>query len=69
MQRQESLQFWIEVLVLLSDDNTRNDVIACNIFGAFMNQVDARERQGSLTAVQADDLRIQAEDIRDMLDC
>jgi hypothetical protein len=57
------------VLALLSDNNTRNDASACNMFGAFMNQVNANERRGSLTEDQADDLRIQAEDIRDMLDC
>jgi Tol biopolymer transport system component len=59
------------VLVLLSDDNTRNDASACNILGAaFTNQVNADERRGdSLTEDQAGDLRTQAEDIRDMLDC
>ncbi|MGH9926898.1 MAG: hypothetical protein ACRD5B_16135 [Nitrososphaeraceae archaeon] len=56
-------------LALLSDDNTRNDVSACNIFGGFMERVDADERRGMLTAGQAIDLRTQAEDIRNMLGC
>jgi hypothetical protein len=57
-------------LVLLSDDNTRNDASTCNIIGtAFMNQVNANERQDTLTEDQAIDLRTQAEDIRDMLSC
>jgi hypothetical protein len=57
------------VLVLLSDNNTRNDASACNVIGDFMNQVNAHERRGSRTEDQADDLRIQPEDIRNMLDC
>jgi hypothetical protein len=55
--------------VLLSDKNTRNDASACNVIGGFMNQVNAHERRGSLTEDQADDLRIQPEDIRIILDC
>jgi hypothetical protein len=40
------------------------------MLGAFMNQINANERRGdSLTEDQAGDLRTQAEDIRDMLDC
>jgi hypothetical protein len=34
-----------------------------------MNQVNANERQDTLTEDQATDLRTQAEDIRDMLGC
>ena len=34
-----------------------------------MNQVNANERQDTLTEDQAEDLRTQAEDIRDMLGC
>jgi hypothetical protein len=57
-------------LALLSDDNTRNDASACNMIGtAFMNQVNANERQDTLTEDQATDLRTQAEDIRDTLGC
>jgi hypothetical protein len=62
--------FLERALELLSDDNTRNDVSACNMVGAaFVERVNANERRGSLTIAQADDLRTQAQDIRDMLDC
>jgi hypothetical protein len=37
--------------------------------GAFINQVNAAERRDTLTADRADDLRTQAENIRDALDC
>jgi hypothetical protein len=63
------IAFLERALALLNDDNTRNDTSACNIIGAFMERVDASERRGMLTPAQADDLRTQAEDIRDMLDC
>jgi hypothetical protein len=58
-------------LALLTDNNARNDASACNMLGsAFINQVNANERRGgSLTEDQAVDLRTQAEDIRDRLDC
>jgi hypothetical protein len=39
------------------------------MLGAFMNQVNANERQDNLTEDQAADLRMQAEDIRNELDC
>jgi hypothetical protein len=61
--------FLERALALLSDDNTRNDASACNIFGAFMERVDADERRDMLTADQAAVLRTQAQDIRDMLGC
>ena len=61
--------FLERALALLSDDNPRNDASACNIVGAFMNQVNANERQDTLTEDQAADLRTQAEDIRSMLGC
>jgi hypothetical protein len=56
---------------ILNDDNPNNDGSACGKLGAFINQVNANERRGgTLTADQADDLRTQAEDIRDaLLDC
>lgn len=57
-------------LAFLSDNNTRNDASACNIFGAaFINQVNASERRDTLAEDQAADLRIQADNIRDMLGC
>lgn len=41
-------------LVLLSDDNTRNDASACNMIGTpFMNQINANERQDTLTEDQS----------------
>ncbi len=55
--------------IFLNDDNPNNDNSACGRFGAFINQVNAGERRGSLTEDQASGLRTQAEDIRDMLDC
>jgi TolB protein len=56
-------------LALLSDDNPRNDASSCNMLGAFMNQVNANERQDTLTEDQAANLRTQAQDIRDMVGC
>jgi hypothetical protein len=57
-------------LALLSDDNTRNDASVCNMLGsAFINQVNANERQDTLTEDQSADLRTQADEIRDMLGC
>jgi Tol biopolymer transport system component len=61
--------FLERALALLSDDNPRNDASTCNIFGAFMNQVNANERQDTLIEDQARNLRTQAQDIRDMLGC
>jgi hypothetical protein len=55
-------------LKVLSDDNPNNDESAvCGKLGAFINQVNANERRGTLTADQADNLRTQAEDIRNKL--
>jgi hypothetical protein len=58
-----------QVSDILSDNNPNNDESACGRFTAFTNQVNANERRDTLTADQADDLRIQAEDIRNTLDC
>jgi hypothetical protein len=56
---------------ILNDDNPNNDESACGKLGAFINQVNAaaerRNNNGTMTADQADDLRTQAEDIRDEL--
>jgi WD40 repeat protein len=55
---------------ILSDDNPNNDKAVCGKLGAFINQVNAAERRGTLTPDQADDLRTQAEDIiMNQLDC
>jgi hypothetical protein len=59
-----------QVSNILSDDNPNNDKAGCGKLGAFINQVNANERRGgTLTPNQADDLRTQAEDIRDALNC
>jgi dipeptidyl aminopeptidase/acylaminoacyl peptidase len=58
-----------QVSDILSDDNPNNDESACGKLGAFINQVNANERRGILTADQADELRTQAEDIMNQLDC
>jgi hypothetical protein len=59
-----------EVSNILNDNNPNNDESACDELGAFINQVNANERRGTLTPDQAGDLRTQAEDIRDaLLDC
>jgi hypothetical protein len=54
---------------ILNDDNPNNDKAACGKLGAFINQVNANERSDTLTADEADELRTQAEDIRNALDC
>jgi hypothetical protein len=60
-----------EVSSILNDNNPNNDESeACDELGAFINQqVNAAERDGTLTADQANDLRTQAEDVRNMLGC
>jgi hypothetical protein len=54
---------------ILTDDNPSNDESACGRFDSFINQVNAAESHDDdmLTAEQADDLRTQAEEIRDVL--
>jgi hypothetical protein len=54
---------------ILGDDNPNNDIAVCGMLTAFINQVNANERIDTLTADQADDLRTQAEDIRNALNC
>jgi hypothetical protein len=54
---------------ILTDDNPNNDKSACGKLDAFINQVNAAERRGSLTAVQASELRTQAGNIRTELGC
>jgi hypothetical protein len=62
-----------QVSDILSDNNPNNndESAVCGKLGAFMNQVNAAERRGTLTPDQADDLRTQAEDIirNELLDC
>jgi hypothetical protein len=68
-----------QVSDILTDNNPDNDESACGRFDTFINQVNAAERRhgddddddDALTADQADELRTQAEDTRDvlLLDC
>ena len=60
-----------QALNVLADNNSNNDEsAACGKLGAFINQVNANERRDTLTSDQADDLRTQSEEIRDvLLDC
>ena len=58
-----------EVLDILNDDNPNNDESGCGMLGTLIDQVNANETRDTLTADQADDLRTQAEDIRDQLGC
>jgi hypothetical protein len=58
-----------EVSNILNDNNPNNDESACDELDGFINEVNAAESTGTLTADQADNLRTQAEDIRNMLDC
>jgi hypothetical protein len=63
-----------QVSNILSDDNPNNNgESACGRFGAFIRQVNAAERRDgdTLTSDQADEVRTQAEDIRNelLLDC
>jgi hypothetical protein len=58
-----------EVSNILSDDNPNNDESTCDDLGTLIDQVNANETRNTLTADQADELRTQAEDIRNQLDC
>jgi hypothetical protein len=53
-----------EVSNILNDNNPNNDESACDELDGFINEVNAAESTGTLTADQADNLRTQAEDIR-----
>ena len=58
-----------EVLTLLTDGNPNNDVAACGKLSAFMNQVDAEQKSGSLTSAQAAQLTQLAGAIKTALGC
>src|SRR5919197_4318802 len=45
---------------ILNDNNPNNDKAACGKLSAFINQINANERRGTLAADQADDLRTKA---------
>jgi hypothetical protein len=54
---------------ILTDDNPNNDIAVCGMLTAFINQVNAYERRDMLTEEQANELRMQADDIRNELNC
>jgi hypothetical protein len=54
---------------ILNDNNPNKDKAACGKLSAFINQINANERRGTLAADQADDLRTKAQDIRNALGC
>ncbi len=54
---------------ILNDGNPHNDVAACGKLTAFINDVDAQEQNGQLTATQAEELRQAAEGMKAVLGC
>jgi hypothetical protein len=58
-----------EVVNLLNDNNPHNDVAACGKLTAFINQVNAKEKNGQLTTGQAFQLRQSANAIKASLGC
>ena len=53
----------------LDDGNPNNDAAVCGNLTAFINQVDAKEQNGQLTATEAEELREAAEIIMATLGC
>ena len=53
----------------LNDGNPNNDGAVCGSLTAFINQVDAKERNGQLSATEAEELREAAEIIKAALGC
>lgn len=58
-----------QATTILEDDNPNNDAAACGKLGAFINQVNAKEKSGKLTSGEADELIQSAEAIEDSLGC
>ena len=58
-----------EVVNILCDNNPNNDAAACGELGAFINQVNAKEKNGQLTPAEADGLRQSAEANEASLGC
>ncbi len=58
-----------QALAILTDPNPSNDDAACGKLTAFMNQVNAKEANGQLTAAQAAELRDVAQAIWTFLGC
>ena len=57
------------VAEILDDNNPNNDAAACGNLQAFINQVNAQERRGELTAEEASELRQLAETSKSSLGC
>jgi uncharacterized delta-60 repeat protein len=58
-----------QTIAILTDSNSHNDAVACGQLGAFINQVNALERNRTLTPAQAAALRQSAESLRTSLGC
>src|SRR2546426_994905 len=58
-----------QVATLLTDANPANDRGACGRLDAFIDQVNAKEQSGEVTAAQATQLRQDAGDITAALGC
>ncbi|OGS49951.1 MAG: hypothetical protein A3K65_04495 [Euryarchaeota archaeon RBG_16_68_12] len=58
-----------EAVHILNDDNPSNDVAVCGKLGAFLHQVDAKEKSGKLGASEAEELRLVATRIQVKLGC
>ena len=58
-----------QVATLLTDANPANDRAACGRLDAFIDQVNAKEQSGEVTAAQATQLRQDAGDISAALGC
>ena len=53
----------------LNDGNPNNDAAVCGSLTAFINNVDAKEQNGQLSATEAEELRQAAETIKAALGC
>ncbi len=58
-----------QAVKLLNDDNTNNDNAVCGKLNAFINEVNAKEKNGKLTLAQADQLKQQANAIKFSVGC
>jgi hypothetical protein len=54
---------------LLGDSNPNNDMGSCGVMNGFINQVNAKERKGELSATEAEELRSAAETVKSLLGC
>src|SRR3990172_11121141 len=58
-----------QAINLLNDNNPSNDTAVCEQLTALINQVDAKEQNGMLSAEQATQLKQDAEAIKTSLSC